>query len=181
MHGAIPSRLTITLEYFFLLSFLFSSLFLSPAPVESDTIAPELIEPHPRQTPATFCTMSESDLDNNDVEIIELRTATENILSQAPAKDATKRFNQLQCPICFDDVTNATVTLCGHVFCLECILQSISSSAARGQTQGKLGVGLCPLCRKRVNFKDTTLLRMKLAPKLGTPPPLDTIDRHEVV
>lgn len=179
MRGAIPSSLTITQQYFFFCRFYFLLCSLAPRLPSLTQSRQKLIEPHPRQTPATF--MSESDLDNTDVEIIELRTATENILSQAPVNNATKQFNQLQCPICFDDVTNATATLCGHVFCLECILQSISSSAARGQTQGKLGVGLCPLCRKRVNFKDTTLLRMKLAPKLNTPPPLGSLDRHEVV
>lgn len=123
---------------------------------------------------ATVIDLSEEQISDDDIEIIELQNATQNILNQAPPPvDSSKKLNQLQCPICFDDIVKATVTLCGHVFCLECIQQSISSSTARGQTNGKLGVGLCPLCRKRVNFKETTLLRMKLISKdMATPPPL---------
>lgn len=118
---------------------------------------------------------SDRSSDDDDIQIIELNTATNNILGQdVPNQNTSKSLNQLQCPICFDDITLATVTSCGHVFCLYCIQQSISSSTARGQTGGRLGVGLCPLCRKRVNFKDTTLLRMKVAvPNTMTPPPLN--------
>lgn len=108
-----------------------------------------------------------SELSDDDIEIIELNTATQNLLEnpqQTTNHDVTKRLNQIQCPICFDDVAKATVTSCGHVFCLECIQQSIASSSARGQIRGKLGVGLCPLCRKKVVFKETTVLRLKVVP-----------------
>lgn len=133
---------------------------------------------------ATFIDISEDpsdrSSDDDDIQIIELNTATQNILAQGPPKqEATKSFNQLQCPICFDDVSQAMVTPCGHIFCLECIQKSISSSAARGQTGGRLGTGLCPLCRKLIHFKDTTLLRMKVSTKSMTPPPLATSEREE--
>lgn len=111
----------------------------------------------------------ESDGGDDDVEILEFRKETQNLLNQTPPPNMTKRLIDVQCPICFDEITLATTTSCGHIFCLECIQMSISSSNARGQTRGKNGVGLCPLCRKRVAFKDTIVLRMKKSVKVGAP------------
>lgn len=107
---------------------------------------------------------SDQENDEDDVEVIELRRETQDLINN-PAyqehRDEKKHLQGVQCPICFDEVTAATVTLCGHIFCLECIQQSVASSTARGQTRGRRGVGLCPLCRKNVAFKDTVLLRLK--------------------
>ncbi|KAK6458679.1 uncharacterized protein RJT20DRAFT_7905 [Scheffersomyces xylosifermentans] len=114
----------------------------------------------------------EEDVDDNDLEIVEFRKQTQNLIDnpqQTPQNHTTKKLSDVQCPICFDDVTNAAATTCGHIFCLECIQQSISSSHARGQVRGKRGAGLCPLCRKKVNFKDTLVLRMKVSTKVGLP------------
>lgn len=104
--------------------------------------------------------ISEDEGSDDDVEIIEMQKDTETLINNPPPK-ITKKLNDVQCPICFDEVNRATATSCGHIFCLECIQQSISSSTARGQTRGRKGVGLCPLCRKRVTFKDTVVMRMK--------------------
>ncbi|ODV64910.1 hypothetical protein HYPBUDRAFT_233937 [Hyphopichia burtonii NRRL Y-1933] len=114
----------------------------------------------------------EEDDDDTAVEILEFRNATTNLLNNPQSNNlpkVVKRLNDVECPICFDQVDNATVTSCGHIFCLDCIQQSISSSSARGQTRGKKGVGLCPLCREKVIFKNTTLLRIKTGPKVQAP------------
>lgn len=113
-----------------------------------------------------------SDDDDYDDDIIEIRKETNELIDNDDSHHITKKLNDIQCPICFDEITRATATSCGHIFCLECIQQSISSSNARGQIRGKRGTGLCPLCRKKVTFKDTVVLRMKKlgkveAPKLG--------------
>lgn len=120
--------------------------------------------------------LSDEDDDGDEVEILEFRQETQNLLNNPSNLKIVKKLNDVECPICFDEVTNATVTSCGHIFCLDCIQQSISSSSARGQTRGKRGVGLCPLCRKRVNFKDTTVLRMKISGKIEPPPLVKDVD-----
>ncbi|RLV91000.1 hypothetical protein JA1_004183 [Spathaspora sp. JA1] len=114
----------------------------------------------------------EEEDEQEDVEIVEFRKLTKELIDHPVAKQShtTKKLSDVQCPICFDDVTNATTTSCGHIFCLECIEQSISSSHARGQVSGNgRGKGLCPLCRKQVAFKDTILLRMKVGQRIGKP------------
>lgn len=111
--------------------------------------------------------------EEDDVEIIAFNKETQDLIdnpAQPPHTNSTKKLSNVQCPICFDEVTSATATSCGHIFCLECIQQSIASSTARGQTKGKKGVGLCPLCRKTVTFKDTMVLRMKVPTDAGPPP-----------
>lgn len=129
---------------------------------------------------------SDSDSDD-DVEILEFRRITKDLIdhpqsqetnttnegndasasssssssSTNPDHKTVKKLADIQCPICFDNVDVATVTSCGHVFCLECIEMSISSSHARGQGRMPRGRGLCPLCRKVVSFKDTIVLKLK--------------------
>lgn len=105
--------------------------------------------------------------DESDDDSIEIINDTNDLISTTDYK-VTKKLADIECPICVDKISKATATTCGHIFCLECLQQSISSSAARGQTHKK-GVGLCPLCRKEVTFKDVTVLRMKQRIKVEAP------------
>lgn len=108
--------------------------------------------------------------EDDDLEIIEFKRKTQSLISHKHEQRAEK-LNQVTCPICFDPPDFPTVTSCGHLFCLECIKQSISSSAARGQVSGSSrGSGLCPLCRKRVVFKDTVVLRLSIKGVSEIPP-----------
>lgn len=117
---------------------------------------------------------SSDESDGDSIEFLELREHTQDILdnpqpqppstsidSSDPAKP--KKLGDAQCPICFDDITSAAATLCGHIFCLECIQQGIASSHARGQVDFH-GEGLCPLCRKLINLKDVVILRVRELP-----------------
>ncbi|CUM62634.1 uncharacterized protein PRCAT00000188001 [Priceomyces carsonii] len=113
---------------------------------------------------------SEESGSENDVEILEFKKVSQDLIDH-PQQSAqlSKQLTDVQCPICLDQVDIATVASCGHIFCLECIQQSIASSHARGQVKGRRGIGLCPLCRKRVSFKDTIVLRLKVATKADPP------------
>lgn len=111
-----------------------------------------------------------SDESDGEVQLLEIRNQTNDLINETSHK-ITKKLGDIECPICFDEITNATTTSCGHIFCLECLQQSISSSTARGQTRRR-GVGLCPLCRKHVQFKNSLVLRMKINKKVQ-PPSLD--------
>ncbi|CAH6720456.1 hypothetical protein CLIB1444_04S00452 [[Candida] jaroonii] len=108
-----------------------------------------------------------SDESDGEVQLLEIRNQTNDLINGTGHK-ITKKLGDIECPICFDEITNATTTSCGHIFCLECLQQSISSSTARGQTRRR-GVGLCPLCRKHVQFKNSLVLRMKINKKVQPP------------
>lgn len=116
---------------------------------------------------------------DDDVEIVSVKDQSASLLANPEAPEGrtlAKHLAEVECPICFDSVTTATVTLCGHIFCLDCIYQSILSSSARGQA--RQGKGLCPLCRKNVIFKDTIVLRMrKQKPGLTEAPQLPSLKR----
>lgn len=109
-----------------------------------------------------------SDEDDDEIEVLEFNKHTQQLIEQ-PAPKVVKRLSEAECPICFDAITTATATFCGHVFCLECLQRSIASSSARGQTRGRKGVGLCPMCRKTVAFKDATVLRLKTGMEVRPP------------
>ncbi|OBA24227.1 hypothetical protein METBIDRAFT_17031, partial [Metschnikowia bicuspidata var. bicuspidata NRRL YB-4993] len=112
--------------------------------------------------------LSSDEEEDDDVQVLAFHEATQKLIEQAPPK-VVKKLCEAECPICFDSIKNATTTFCGHVYCLECLQKSISASSARGQTRGKKGVGLCPMCRKSVAFKDTIVLRLKRGNKVAPP------------
>lgn len=115
---------------------------------------------------------SDEDDADDEVEVLEFRKLTQQLIDEAPPK-VVKKLSEAECPICFDSITTATTTLCGHVYCLNCLQRSVSASTARGQTRGRKGVGLCPMCRKTVAFKDAIVLRLKTGQSV-VPPPLDS-------
>lgn len=132
---------------------------------------------HSNHMPQPYIINISSDEDDDDVEVLEFRKQTQELISRAPPK-VVKKLSDAECPICFDAITNATTTLCGHVYCLECLQRSISSSLARGQTRGRKGVGLCPMCRKSVAFKDAIVLRMKAGKPVAPPAEEPEKDTH---
>lgn len=113
--------------------------------------------------------ISDDETSDNDIEILHFRKQTQDLLEKSNTPTIVKKLAEVQCPICFDDVTDAIATSCGHLFCLECILQSLSASRARGQSRGGRGTGLCPLCRKSVSLKETIILKMKITSSINAP------------
>lgn len=58
-----------------------------------------------------------------------------------PSDPPPVNFSDKKCPICFDALKNPSVTLCGHVFCTECLQAAVRTSKQ------------CPICRKKMTLK----------------------------
>lgn len=77
--------------------------------------------------------------------------------TQNPEEKNLSSLNNYKCAICMDSPTNATTTICGHLFCHRCILDSLKWSERQRREdrppQRRLQ-GLCPVCRKPLQNKE---------------------------
>ncbi|KAJ3747858.1 SNF2 family N-terminal domain-containing protein [Lentinula detonsa] len=78
--------------------------------------------------------------------------ALERMRAEKESEDAS--FEADDCPICYDNLTNAVITPCGHSFCKECIhdvfnAPHIETANEPGQNQAK--ERLCPSCRAQIS------------------------------
>ncbi|VAH83633.1 unnamed protein product [Triticum turgidum subsp. durum] len=62
-----------------------------------------------------------------------------NMESHAPLKEVRKE-PKFSCPVCMNELVDASSTICGHIFCQKCIQASI-------QAQSK-----CPTCRRTLTM-----------------------------
>jgi hypothetical protein len=56
--------------------------------------------------------------------------------------ESTKKHLKIGCPICKDEIKLQTSTICGHIFCQECIYGIINTQNKR------------PICQKKLNLKN---------------------------
>lgn len=65
------------------------------------------------------------------------------------ASSGPLRIGQRQCIICMENLTNATITHCGHIYCHECLYHALLA----GEKASDRAIGNCPVCRKPVSRK----------------------------
>ncbi|KAK8114911.1 uncharacterized protein PG998_000538 [Apiospora kogelbergensis] len=82
-----------------------------------------------------------------DLEVLDLSKADEVPKElQKPAIDNRVKLSKFQCVICMDDVSNLTVTHCGHLFCSECLHSALHIDSVKK---------CCPVCRTKVDIRST--------------------------
>lgn len=92
------------------------------------------------------------------------------ILSQNSGTDGSGRtpLTAYKCPVCMDTPTDATSTACGHVFCHRCIIDTLNWSMQQRRESGAPSTrkvkGVCPVCRKQLDTKDTPGAARSLIP-----------------
>ncbi|WEW61051.1 hypothetical protein PRK78_006540 [Emydomyces testavorans] len=89
------------------------------------------------------------------------------VKAQHSAKDETGRstLTSYKCPVCMDTPVDATTTICGHLFCHKCIIDTLRfSEERRSYESGKTPRGNCPVCRKVLTKSDTPGPRRNLVP-----------------
>ncbi|KAI2021554.1 hypothetical protein LOZ45_004696 [Ophidiomyces ophidiicola] len=70
-----------------------------------------------------------------------------------------------KCPVCMDVLVDATVTICGHLFCHKCIIDTLRFGEERlSYENGKQLRGNCPVCRKTLSKIDVPGPRRNLIP-----------------
>jgi hypothetical protein len=83
----------------------------------------------------------------------------EAILAQNPGTEEGRTpFTAYKCPVCMDTPTDATSTACGHVFCHRCIVDTLNWSIEQRREDAPANrkvKGVCPVCRKALDLKDT--------------------------
>ncbi|KAK8041977.1 hypothetical protein PG993_006500 [Apiospora rasikravindrae] len=97
-----------------------------------------------RRVPARLASPDGSE---EDLEVLDLSKADEVPKElQKPAIDKRIKLSKFQCVICMDDVSNLTVTHCGHLFCSECLHSALHIDSNKK---------CCPVCRSKVEIRTT--------------------------
>ncbi|PGH11867.1 hypothetical protein AJ80_06932 [Polytolypa hystricis UAMH7299] len=71
-----------------------------------------------------------------------------------------------KCPVCMDVTEDATTTICGHLFCHKCIIETLRFGEERRAMDGsgKTLRGNCPVCRKQLSRVDIPGPKRNLVP-----------------
>ncbi|PGH11263.1 hypothetical protein AJ79_04998 [Helicocarpus griseus UAMH5409] len=71
-----------------------------------------------------------------------------------------------KCPVCMDNCTDATSTVCGHLFCHKCIIDTLRFEEERRAHDGnsKTLRGKCPVCRQALSRIDASGPKRNLVP-----------------
>ncbi|KAL2851509.1 hypothetical protein BJY01DRAFT_117057 [Aspergillus pseudoustus] len=89
------------------------------------------------------------------------------VTAQQPDNDtgsARTKLTGYKCPVCMDTPTDATTTVCGHLFCHQCIVEALKIGEERADNAGKTARGTCPVCRKPLARQDSPGPRRTLVP-----------------
>ncbi|KAK3357591.1 hypothetical protein B0T25DRAFT_163916 [Lasiosphaeria hispida] len=88
----------------------------------------------------------EEDKDVAFVDLADTEKVPDTLLNPLKPKNEIK-LSAFQCVICMDDVTNLTVTHCGHLFCAECLHSSLHIDLTKR---------ICPICRQKVENRPSS-------------------------
>ena len=140
-----------------------SSISSTPSPSSLDSLFDSSRLPTPDTMPSTekieSVDLTEVNDDNALAETLAKQRA-DAIAAQRPntSTDAGRTtFTAYKCPICMDNIKDATSTICGHLFCHRCIIDTLNWSA--NQRKHETGInrkvnGVCPVCRKPLGIRD---------------------------
>lgn len=96
--------------------------------------------------------------DNAGLSAVLAKQRQDAILAQNPGSESGRTtLTAYKCPVCMETPTDATSTVCGHVFCHRCIIDTLnwSMEQRRGETPPSRKLrGVCPVCRKPLDMID---------------------------
>ncbi|OAA53406.1 Zinc finger, RING/FYVE/PHD-type [Cordyceps fumosorosea ARSEF 2679] len=95
----------------------------------------------PTESPVSVDRIPDEDLET--IDLTKAQVAPEPELKKRVVDNRIK-LATYQCPICMDNVTDLTVTHCGHLFCMDCLNHSMDVEVTKGK---------CPMCRSKIDTK----------------------------
>ncbi|KAL6248171.1 hypothetical protein RBB50_004426 [Rhinocladiella similis] len=127
---------------------------------------------HHGQTPPTDPTIESVDLteidDSATLSATLAKQRQDAILSQNPGTEAGRTpLTAYKCPVCMETPTDPTATICGHVFCHRCIIDTLTWSIQQRREDvppSRKVKGVCPVCRKQLDIKDLPSQTRTLVP-----------------
>lgn len=93
--------------------------------------------------------LDEQIIEDSDVEIIEKPDSATNKDNWVQTQHGDDE-NEVVCIICYGEVEYATVTKCGHVYCLQCLHEYVNK-----------GYKECAVCRQGLTSSLNRLMKMK--------------------
>jgi DNA repair protein RAD5 len=102
-------------------------------------------------------TIKLSNLDTTNQAYHMLKKSYENILTESKfmlailnkLDDSELKETEENCSICLENITDGSVTKCGHIYCSECIKNCLKYKQ------------LCPMCKKQITLGDIYLINKK--------------------
>jgi len=79
---------------------------------------------------------------NLKIDLAQMQAEANNSIElEASTSSSTDENDEFNCGICFDKISELTITPCAHMFCYECITTNIKTH------------NICPICRRKLNKK----------------------------
>lgn len=106
--------------------------------------------------------------DNATLSAVLAKQRQDAILAQNQGTESGRTsLTAYKCPVCMETPTDATSTICGHVFCHRCIIDTLNWSIDQrrlGAPRNRKVKGVCPVCRKQLDLKDAPGKARSLVP-----------------
>jgi len=135
-----------------------------------------LSDENPSAGPSSTYRRNEEDIESLDLTEVDDAFALSKVLAKQ-REDAIKAQNNptdrsgrsvltsYKCPVCMDMPVDATTTICGHLFCHKCIIDTLRfGEEQRSDGSGKGPRGNCPVCRKPLSRNDIPGPKRNLVP-----------------
>ncbi|KAN0073050.1 hypothetical protein V8E54_009164 [Elaphomyces granulatus] len=135
-----------------------------------------LSDENPSAGPSSTYRRNEEDIESLDLTEVDDAFALSKVLAkqredaikaQSNPTDRSGRsvLTSYKCPVCMDMPVDATTTICGHLFCHKCIIDTLRfGEEQRSDGSGKGPRGNCPVCRKPLSRNDIPGPKRNLVP-----------------
>lgn len=148
----------------------------SRSPRQSSPLLRQRPESNSRPGSSGSRVMSETPVESIDLTTVDEKMSANDILAKQredaiysqrlSSETGRTSLTSYKCPICMETPADITATICGHLFCHRCIIETLKwSEEQRQENMPHLRAkGVCPVCRKELKRVDTDQKGRTLVP-----------------